>query len=164
MTEQNPTSLPMYEGWENYQQLLINAIEPLTLEQLASRPGARLRSIGENAAHIVGTRAGWVYYVLRREDESLLPLTEWQGRPDQPAHSAAEIIEGLRVTWKVIEDTLKEWSPADLEELVHDTDENGNDYTVTRRWVIWHLIEHDTHHGGELSFSLGIAGLPGISL
>ncbi len=70
----------------------------------------------------------------------------------------------MRVTWQVIEDALKEWSSADLAELVHDTDEQGNDYTVTRRWVIWHLIEHDTHHGGELSFALGIAGLSGIAL
>jgi hypothetical protein len=25
--------------------------------------------------------------------------------------------------------------------------------------VIWHLIEHDLHHGGELSFSLGMHNL-----
>ena len=24
---------------------------------------------------------------------------------------------------------------------------------------IWHIIEHDLHHGGELSFSLGMHGL-----
>ncbi len=27
---------------------------------------------------------------------------------------------------------------------------NGEDQTYTRQWVIWHLIEHDLHHGGEL--------------
>jgi uncharacterized damage-inducible protein DinB len=154
----------MYEGWENYQQLLIQALAPLTPEQLAVRPGGRLRSIGENAAHIVGARAGWVYYVLGREEARLQPLTEWQGRPDQPAQTATAIIEGLRVTWQAIEAALQAWSPADLEELVQDTDEAGNAYTVTRRWVIWHLIEHDIHHGGEISVALGIAGLPGIAL
>jgi hypothetical protein len=28
-----------------------------------------------------------------------------------------------------------------------------------RKWVIWHLLEHDLHHGGELSFVLGMHGL-----
>ena len=53
---------------------------------------------------------------------------------------------------------------ADLAELVHDTDENGEDQTYTRQWVIWHLIEHDLHHGGELSFTLGMHGLTGITI
>jgi hypothetical protein len=29
---------------------------------------------------------------------------------------------------------------------------------------VWHIAEHDIHHGGELSFSLGIHGLPGMDL
>ena len=27
---------------------------------------------------------------------------------------------------------------------------------TTRQWVIWHLIEHDVHHGGEISLTLGM--------
>jgi hypothetical protein len=30
---------------------------------------------------------------------------------------------------------------------------------ITRQWVIWHLIEHDLHHGGEISLTLGMYGL-----
>ncbi|HEY6285010.1 MAG TPA: hypothetical protein VIX20_05065 [Ktedonobacteraceae bacterium] len=30
---------------------------------------------------------------------------------------------------------------------------------LSRQWVIWHVIEHDLHHGGELSFSLGAHNL-----
>ncbi len=35
---------------------------------------------------------------------------------------------------------------------------------ITRPWVIWHLIEHDLHHGGEVSLTLGTHGLaaPGL--
>jgi uncharacterized damage-inducible protein DinB len=32
-------------------------------------------------------------------------------------------------------------------------------YTYTRGWVIWHVIEHDIHHGGEIAYSLGMHGL-----
>jgi uncharacterized damage-inducible protein DinB len=35
----------------------------------------------------------------------------------------------------------------------------GKIYTITRGWVIWHVIEHDIHHGGEIAYSLGMHGL-----
>jgi uncharacterized damage-inducible protein DinB len=42
----------------------------------------------------------------------------------------------------------------------------GSDKTrsYTRQWIIWHVLEHDLYHGGELSFALGAQGLPGIDL
>jgi hypothetical protein len=35
---------------------------------------------------------------------------------------------------------------------------------MIKRWYNWHAIEHDLHHGGELSFALGMHGLPAIDL
>jgi hypothetical protein len=32
--------------------------------------------------------------------------------------------------------------------------------TLSRRWVIWHLLEYDLHHDGELLLTLGMHGLP----
>ena len=66
MAEQQISLLPFYQGWDTYQELLIKAIEPLSLDQLSLRTAPQLRSIGENAAHIVGTRAGWLYYQLEK--------------------------------------------------------------------------------------------------
>jgi uncharacterized damage-inducible protein DinB len=31
--------------------------------------------------------------------------------------------------------------------------------TRSRGWVIYHVLEHDTHHGGEISQILGSNGL-----
>jgi uncharacterized damage-inducible protein DinB len=36
--------------------------------------------------------------------------------------------------------------------------------TFTRQWVIWHLMEHELHHGGEISLILGTHGLPALNL
>jgi uncharacterized damage-inducible protein DinB len=30
--------------------------------------------------------------------------------------------------------------------------------------VVWHLIEHDVHHTGEMSIILGSHGVPGLDL
>jgi len=163
MAEQTLAHLSVYKGWDTYQGLLLQVIEPLSIDQLALRAAPRLRSIGENAAHIVGTRAGWLHYNLERGDENMVSLASWN-RPDQPDLSAAELVQGLQATWQVIQDTLNQWTIADLAGIVHDTDDNGEEHTLTRQWVIWHLIEHDMHHGGELSFTLGMHGLPGIAI
>jgi uncharacterized damage-inducible protein DinB len=58
MAEQQISLLPLYKGWDTYQELLIKAIEPLSLDQLSLRTAPQLRSIGDLATHIIGARAG----------------------------------------------------------------------------------------------------------
>ena len=38
------------------------------------------------------------------------------------------------------------------------------DRTVTRGWVVWHVLEHDVHHGGEISQILGSHDLPPLDM
>jgi uncharacterized damage-inducible protein DinB len=35
----------------------------------------------------------------------------------------------------------------------------GKNYALMRQWIIWHVIAHDLHHGGELAFTLGKQGI-----
>jgi uncharacterized damage-inducible protein DinB len=163
MTEQTFPLAPFYKGWDSYQHHLVHALAPLSSEQLALRAAPHLRTIGIIATHIVGARARWLHSVLREGDENLATLGMWD-RPGQPTRSAAELVSGLETTWQVIRSALQRWTLADLEEILHDTDENGEEETFTRQWVIWHLIEHDLHHGGEISFALGMYDLPAIDL
>ena len=163
MTENTFPLAPFYKGWDNYQQHLVHALAPLSPEQLSLRAAPHLRSIGIIATHIIGARARWLYYVLREGDESLVSLGTWDD-PGQPARSAAELASGLETTWQVIQSALHRWTIVDLDEVLHDTDDNGEEETFTRQWVIWHLIEHDLHHGGEISFALGMHGLNAIDI
>lgn len=166
MTEQPSTLAPFYKGWGGYQQLLSNAIAPLSDAQLELRPGGGLRSVRMIALHIVGARARWLHYVLHEGDDDLVALGNWD-RPGEPARTAAEIVSGLESTWRVLQDGLQRWTPADLEEVLQETfdeGEAGDPESYSRQWVIWHLIEHDLHHGGELSFLLGMHSVPAIDL
>lgn len=163
MTEHTFPLTPFYKGWDGYQRHLVHALAPLSVEQLALHAAPHLRSVGIIATHIIGARARWLYYVLKEGDENLVPLGSWD-RPGEPTRSAAELVSGLEVTWQVIQNALQRWTNADLEEIFHDTDDNGEDEILTRQWVIWHLIEHDLHHGGEISFTLGMHNLPAIDL
>src|SRR5207248_6268702 len=84
--------------------------------------------------------------------------------PGSPARSASELVSGLEKTWQVMQEVLGRYTLSDLQSTVQDEWE-GQIYTYTRGWVIWHVIEHDIHHGGEIAYSLGMHGLtaPDIS-
>lgn len=159
-TASTPSSLldQFYTGWETYQQMLVKAVAPLTPDQLDLRAAPHLRTAGELAAHILGCRAGWFHFVLHEGAPSLAALAEWD-IPNAPVRSAAELEEGLESTWRLLKDCLTRWTPADLDATFTDPD-NGDTYT--RRWVVWHVLEHDLHHGGELSLTLGMHNLPGL--
>ena len=59
MAEDNFTLTTFYTAWKAYQDRLAAALAPLSAEQLALRAAPGLRSVGENAAHIIGCRVGW---------------------------------------------------------------------------------------------------------
>ena len=67
-------------------------------------------------------------------------------------------MRGLERTWQVVKDVLGRYTLADLQSTIQD-ESDGKIITHTRGWVIWHVIEHDLNHGGEIAYSLGMHGL-----
>ncbi|HEV2581173.1 MAG TPA: DinB family protein, partial [Ktedonobacteraceae bacterium] len=86
--------------------------------------------------------------------EEMAAIGQWD-RKDQPTRGAAELVEGLQKTFAFVQECLARYTPADLDYTFSETYQ-GEDYTFSRQWVIWHVIEHDLHHGGEVSLTLGI--------
>src|SRR5215470_12010906 len=96
----NSSILPiLFDGWQNYQSLLVVVLGDLTPEQLALRPAPGLRSIGLTAAHIIGARARWFRSVLRVSGSDFESLGTWD-RPAQPLRSAPELVSGLAASWQ----------------------------------------------------------------
>jgi uncharacterized damage-inducible protein DinB len=109
-----------------------------------------------------------------------------------PLHSAAELVAGLEKTWQMIQNTLARLTPADLEQVFPPLDEAERVRhaklvepalqpfaqmwldrarlagevrpAVSLQWIIWHVLEHDIHHGSEISTILGVHGLPVVEL
>lgn len=158
------TARDVYQGWDTYHEHLIRAISPLTPEQVNYRTAGSLRTVGEIARHIIGARARWLYHALNLGGDPILALSQWDSE-DIPERSAAELVEGLRASWAPLWDALGGWSIADLAYTIPNTDqEPGEPAVFTRQWVLWHLIEHDLHHGGEISLILGSNGAQGIDI
>lgn len=157
MAATSPLLSAFNTGWKTYQDLLIPSLAPLTPEQLTMRSAPNLRTLGEIATHLVAARARWFSSTLNEGDAEIAEIGVWD-REGQPARSAAELIHGLEVTWALMQDALARWSDVDLAEPFTRV-RYGESHTLTRAWIIWHLLEHDLHHGGEISFLLGQHGL-----
>jgi uncharacterized damage-inducible protein DinB len=149
-------------GWHTYQSALITALRPLSEQHLAFRAAPGLRSIAQIAAHLVAARANWFYHLFKEGGQEFAMLGQWD-RPDASAPSVTELIGGLETTWQGMQAALSRWDPVDWQQ----TYTHGHPYepmTITRQWVLWHLIEHDLHHGGEISLILGLQGLEAPNL
>src|SRR5215813_12636164 len=154
MAEQQTNLLSFYKGWDAYQALLIKAIAPLSSEQLALRVAPHLRSLGENVAHIISGRVSNFHLLMGEGGAELAPLEQWD-LPAAPPRSATELVRGLEATWQMIQTALVRWTPANLDDIFTETQDEQT-YSFARQGIIWSTIKHDLHHGGEVSFTLGM--------
>lgn len=150
------------DGWQVYQSDLVRAVAPLTREQLELRLTADLRSVMMLAAHIIAARVWWFRMVMKEGPEDVDPMLTWD-EEGEPVRSAAELVDGLERTWAIIASGLQRWTEADMGEVFYRP-HGDQSQSFTRQYIIWHVLEHDLHHGGELSFLLGAHGVPAISL
>ena len=164
MNDNTLSLAPFYKGWDVYQQHLVTAIAPLSSEQLALRPAPHLWSVSILAAHIISARVWWFHLWMGEGDTRLAPLEKWD-EPEAPVRSADELVAGLKSTWDMMQSALAHLTSADLERLFQDPDDRADrGRELSGQWIIWHVIEHDLHHGGELSLILGMHGIPAIDL
>jgi len=157
MTELQSVLPAIYAGWQNYQSLITAALKPLTPEQLAVRAAPHLRSIEEIATHMIGARARWFYQLMGEGGPAFADLAAWIVKVSLFA-AQRKLLEGLETTWQGMQAAIARWTPADWQQTYPDED-SPEPAVITRPWVIWHLIEHDLHHGGEISLTLGQQGL-----
>ena len=154
-------------GWEHYQHALIQTIAPLSSEQLALSLGPQQRSIGELLDHLIGARYNWFHLWMGEGD----PTRDWnddEATSEPPVYQADSLVALFEKSWHVISCALDRWTCADLEQLFFPPASHqawlraqGLEEAPahTRQWIVWHVLEHEIHHGGELSLALGTHGL-----
>ncbi|MEZ5420413.1 MAG: hypothetical protein R2708_24150 [Vicinamibacterales bacterium] len=140
-------------SWQDYQEALKRAIAPLTDDQLGRRVLPGRRTPGEIAEHIVFGRALHLSRIVEEDAAALTAYHRWDDDGDPP-RKAAEIVQGLEVTWQVIEKRLM--GAASSAELTDGESE------VIR--TTWGLLDHDLPHAGQLSLLLRAIGVPGVDL
>lgn len=174
MTRKMQSLAQIYNGWQGHQTSLVQAIAPLTAEQLRWRPAPSLNSAGELARHISLGRLTWfVRMAAPGSAELAAQIKTWEQDSDGNYHivesalpiteQAADLVHWLQATWQMIERTLTDWTVSDLAQTYRHK-WNGDVYAVSRQWTIWRILTHDVHHGGQISLMLGMQGLTAFEL
>lgn len=166
MTEQAYPLITFYKGWENLHHSLVETITPLSSEQLALPTAPHHWSIGRLLTHMVAVRAWWFQEWMGAGNSDLIPIAHWD-EEGQPVREPTELVAGFEITWQMIADALARWTPADLEHSFPSptflsAEEQSMWGKRTRQWIIWHVLEHEIYHAGELSLGLGGYGLQGV--
>ena len=174
MTKSIESLQNIFDGWNGYHQSIVNAVTPLTPEQLIWRPKDNFNSVGELVRHISLGRLTWLMRMgAPGSAEVARQIGEWvqdsDGNSDILETSIAiteqptELVRWLNLTWQIVEDSLNVWTVTDLSKT-YKHKWNGQIYDVSRQWTIWRVMNHDIHHGGELSLMLGLQGIEAFEL
>jgi uncharacterized damage-inducible protein DinB len=158
--------IDFYSGWEKHNELLIEAIAPLNAEELEWKAAEGLWSVRRLANHIIANRAWWFNANMGEGGEELARFADFDEVEGADQNDARQILEGLKSTWASVAKCLNTWTENDLKERFQRPAPNreGERPWRTRQYIVWHVAEHDVHHAGEISLTLGMHGTPGLDM
>jgi uncharacterized damage-inducible protein DinB len=135
--------------WPLVREGLFQALDQLTDEQLSFTPREGLWPLGQIACHIAEAEEGWFRHIVTGE------LNDWpKYRPEDHASVTAvkallEEVHGRTIAYL---DALDE---AGLDRVIEAS--WGGKFSL--RWIVWHVLEHEVHHRGEIFLLLGLLGM-----
>lgn len=145
----------LFKHWKQLHRDLLWTISQFDQADLVYRPFQHSWMAGDIMVHIADAEDGWFRYVIKRE------LDDW------PSYSLDEYpdIESIKRLISEVhartEAFLEELDSADLDRMVQLP---WKEAETTLGWIIWHVIEHEVHHRGELSLILGSLGREGLDV
>jgi uncharacterized damage-inducible protein DinB len=144
------TQLYDYNYWAN--KRLLEVADGLTPEQLHLSQGHSWGSIQGVLLHIMN--AEWIW--LRR----------WQGESPKsfPGVEQFPAVAGLRQRWAEVEGEMRSFvaaqTPQGLLREVTYTSTKGEVYRLILWQMMAHVVNHGTHHRGELAAMFALMGIP----
>ena len=171
LTATNRQTVPLttvYQGWDGFQRNLVKAVAPLSREQLALPVAPTHWPIGMLVQHIINDRLWWFHLWMGEASPETASFMHWEEEEKgESVHSATELVAGLEATWDMIESALARWTVGDLSHVYEPPEsltaaERETFGPSTRQEIIFHVLRHDIHHGGELAVGMGQYHLPTI--
>ena len=139
---------------EDQRERTLRFAEGLPAEVLESTPDGAPNSIGCLLYHCAATEMNWLFEDIREVDaftpevKALLPYP-YRNDADKlwpvTGESFEQHVERLAATRRILLDAVHALS---LDEFRRER--SIRDYVVTPEWILYHLLEHEAHHAGEI--------------
>ncbi len=161
-----PSLRDIYAGWADYHAKLVRAVAPLDAAQLGLSAAEGLWPVRMLVSHVVSARK-WCFHDWMGDGGAEWDQYEsWDDLEEMATRKAPVLVRALEDSWALMSPSLARWTTADLEaKFTRPTPNAAGEKPVrSRGWIVWHVAEHDIHHGGEISLTLGMHGLSGLDL
>ncbi len=144
----------IFSHWEQVRADLLATMDKFSDHELEFVPFRGSWPVGRIMLHIAECEDHWLHALVRQELE--LPV-----RYSLADHSSMAAIKS------VLGDAHSRTIP-----FLNSIDEASLDQVYQSRhgeafslyWIIWHVVEHEIHHRGELSLALGMLGREGLDV
>lgn len=144
----------MFSHWKQVRADLLVTIDKFSEDELAFAPFQGSWPAGQIILHIADCEDNWLHGVVRGEFKPWI----FYDLADYP--TKASIKEVLHRAQERTTHFLEGLDTSALEKEY----QTPNGSSLTLRWIIWHVLEHEIHHRGELSLILGLLGREGLDV
>lgn len=145
----------VFSHWKRVRDGLFHTIDLFTDDELLYTPAGTTRTVGRTMLHIADAEDGWFQYVVKKE------LDKWPAQyivENYPTREAIkQALTDVHERTEAYIDTLEESDMARIIEAPW-----GEEFYIG--WILWHVLEHEIHHRGELSLILGLLGREGLDV
>lgn len=149
---------PAYSMWPVYHRRLRDVVASLTDAQLDTPVGYRQWPTWALVGHTACQRVFWLCDFAGEPGAATTRFTDAGNDcpgDDDLEHrlTAADLVEALDATFRIVEDCLDRWSLDMLDESLRRP-EWGDDWVHTRGSVLQRVFSHDVYHCAELNLTL----------
>lgn len=143
-----------FSHWDQVRMELLATIDKFGDDELTYSPTKSSWPAGKIMLHIGHAEDHWFRYGIQREISS----------SQQYELTAYPTKEAIKASLAEIHDRTEAYlatlSMADLEQEI----EMPWNERLKLGWIVWHVLEHEIHHRGELSLMLGLLGREGLDV
>lgn len=153
--------------FEDVRKVTLNGVSHLTKEQLFTPPIEGEYPIGAYLMHLCEVDIGWFQFIsgtkVDREMKKKAYYNSWYDVPKENYNPPAELLEvneyleTLKETRKLFLDYVSTVKDSELEDIV--TRKRGDtERKYSKKWIIFHMIEHEAHTRGQMFMLIRKAG------
>ena len=152
---------------EDVRKVTIRGIEGLTKEQLFQSPIEGEYPIGAYLMHLAEAEVYWLQVIsgskVNVEIKKRIFYGKWfdppKGKAEVPTEplDVNEYLETLHKVRELLRDYVITMKDSKLEDDIIQKWESGEE-KIPKKWIIYHLIEHEAHHRGQMMMLIRKAG------
>jgi uncharacterized damage-inducible protein DinB len=144
----------LFSHWDQIHKDTLEVIDRFSEAELTHAAYEGGWTVGQVALHIAGAEEGWFRHVAMGEIEA------WPSDYTLENYPTKSAIQSLLAETHA--KTMAYLSSLTIDDLETVIESKWGNFSI--RFIIWHVIEHEIHHRGELSLILGILGREGLDV